>query len=149
MSWSTARAAASEPAGEPLFGEAQAAEVFVAGEDPHLIRRGLHDLRRSSIANVACVCAAVATVTDDMNPARSREIHASLHGATAATKSDDGHFTGIRNERARLQAPLAHRLQPQREALDMWLEERSETRDASFLLPPPLDAGRQRLRAMV
>jgi hypothetical protein len=92
--------ATSEPARKAAFGETQAAEVFVAGENPHLIGRRLHDLRRSSVANVTGVRAAIATVTDHTNSARSREINASLYGATPAAQLDACHFPDIRNERA-------------------------------------------------
>ena len=74
--------------------------MFATGEDSHLIGRGLHYLRRSSVANMAGVRAAIATVTDDTNPARLREIHASLYGATAAAQLDGSHSADTRNERA-------------------------------------------------
>ena len=94
-------AAARKPPGKAVLGETQAAEMFAACHDPHLVGRGLHDLRRLGAANVARVRAAVATVTDDTNSARSGEIYAPRNEATATTEFDSSHFADIGNDRAR------------------------------------------------
>ena len=94
------RANAAQPSAVILTISSACTEVFAACEDPHLAGRGLHDLRRLGAANVARVCVAVATVTDDTNSARSGEIHAPRKGATATTQLDSGHTVDIGNDRA-------------------------------------------------
>lgn len=93
-------AAASEPTDKAVLLETQATEVFSSRSDSHLVRRRLNDLRGLSVANMASVRLAVATVTDDADPARPGEVDASLYRATSTTQHDGSHFSDLRNERA-------------------------------------------------
>jgi len=74
--------------------------VFGASDDLHLGGRRLHDLGCLIAANVSCVRATIVTVTDDMNQAWSREIHAPEHGAAVTAKHDRRHVVSESNRRA-------------------------------------------------
>lgn len=81
-------AARRKPSRWAILRKTKTAKMFDSGEDLHLGWRDLHDGIRLRVANVTSVGLAIATVTNDMNATRPREIDAPGNGAAGTTQFD-------------------------------------------------------------